>query len=154
MVGFDRALTDNSVTVQADGTEAVVCCREDDWGFARLREHELPVLVLSTETHPVVSARCKKLGIPCHQSVDDKTRPLGEHLRTCDVSPENVILVGKDVNDLECMEMVGLPVAVADAHPRVLAAARWVLERPGGRGAVRELSDRLCDYLDAGPASG
>jgi 3-deoxy-D-manno-octulosonate 8-phosphate phosphatase KdsC-like HAD superfamily phosphatase len=38
---------------------------------------------------------------------------------------------------------VGWPIAVADAHPAVLQAARLVLGRPGGSGAVRELCDLI-----------
>jgi 3-deoxy-D-manno-octulosonate 8-phosphate phosphatase (KDO 8-P phosphatase) len=41
------------------------------------------------------------------------------------------------------MAAVGLPAAVADAQPEVLAAARHVTRAPGGRGAVRE----FCDWL-------
>ena len=39
--------------------------------------------------------------------------------------------------------LVGWPIAVADATPEVLAAARLVLDRRGGDGAVRELSDLI-----------
>jgi N-acylneuraminate cytidylyltransferase len=54
-----------------------------------------------------------------------------------------VIYVGNDVNDLDCMRLVGCAVAVADAHPRALACADIVLSRRGGHGAVRELCDLL-----------
>jgi N-acylneuraminate cytidylyltransferase len=54
-----------------------------------------------------------------------------------------VAYVGNDVNDAECLRAAGLPVVVADAHPAARALARWVLARPGGRGAVRELADAL-----------
>ncbi|HYI55928.1 MAG TPA: HAD hydrolase family protein, partial [Microlunatus sp.] len=54
--------------------------------------------------------------------------------------------VGNDVNDLPVMASVGWPIAVADAHPEVLRAARLVLTRAGGRGAVRE----VCDLVLAG----
>jgi len=38
---------------------------------------------------------------------------------------------------------VGLPTAPANAVSAVTDVAAWVSERPGGRGAVRELSDLL-----------
>ena len=41
------------------------------------------------------------------------------------------------------MAAVGLPAAVADAHPRVLAAASHVTNAAGGQGAARE----FCDWL-------
>jgi YrbI family 3-deoxy-D-manno-octulosonate 8-phosphate phosphatase len=56
---------------------------------------------------------------------------------------EHVIYVGNDVNDLGCMERAGFSVAVADAVSPVRERADWVLSRPGGRGAVRELCERI-----------
>ena len=41
------------------------------------------------------------------------------------------------------MQWVGWPIAVADAVPEVRAVAKWVTRLPGGRGAVREVADRL-----------
>jgi N-acylneuraminate cytidylyltransferase len=56
---------------------------------------------------------------------------------------ERIAYLGNDVNDLSCMEAVGWPIAVADAHPEVLRAARVILDTRGGQGAVRELADRV-----------
>lgn len=51
--------------------------------------------------------------------------------------------VGDDLPDLGVLRLVGLPVAVANAVPEVRAAALLQLDRPGGRGAVREFAERL-----------
>ena len=51
--------------------------------------------------------------------------------------------IADDVNDLGVLREVGVPVAVADAVPQVLAVARFVTSKPGGRGAVREICDML-----------
>jgi N-acylneuraminate cytidylyltransferase len=48
------------------------------------------------------------------------------------------------------MRFVGCGVAVADAYPRVRAAARLVLSRAGGHGAVRELTDLILDRKGSG----
>jgi YrbI family 3-deoxy-D-manno-octulosonate 8-phosphate phosphatase len=140
---FDGVMTDNKVIVSEDGDEAVVADRGDGWGIARLRDASVPMAVLSTEEHPVVAARCRKLQIECHQGLADKAAYLRELLADRELDPEAVVYAGNDVNDLEAMRVVGWPVAVADAHPDVLAVARIVLTRPGGRGAVRELCDGL-----------
>jgi N-acylneuraminate cytidylyltransferase len=142
---FDGVMTDNKVIVREDGDEAVVADRGDGWGIARLRDAGVPMAVLSTEEHPVVAARCSKLGIECHQGLGDKAAYLQQLLTERALDPAAVVYAGNDVNDLAAMRSVGWPVAVADSHPDVLAAARIVLTRPGGRGAVRELCDGLLD---------
>ena len=145
---FDGVMTDNTVLVDQDGREAVLAHRGDGWGLARLTEAHVPVAVLSTEMNPVVAARCSKLGIPCLQGVPDKEVGLRSLIAEHATRAEHVIYVGNDVNDLPAMRLAGFPVAVADAHPDAVAAARLVLNRPGGRGAVRELCDILLSRLD------
>ena len=51
--------------------------------------------------------------------------------------------VGDDIADLSIMGRVGLPIAVADAVPAVIAAAAYVTRAEGGRGAIREVTDLL-----------
>lgn len=138
---FDGVLTDNTVLVSEAGDEAVRCDRSDGWGIGRLREAGIDMLILSTEEHPVVSARARKLKLPCLQGVADKGAALAAELARRGIDAANVVYLGNDANDLGCFALAGLPVAVADAHPEAIAAVRLVLSRPGGRGAVRELCD-------------
>lgn len=138
---FDGVMTDNAVLVGDDGRETVRCHRGDGWGLARLRDAGVAMMVLSTETNPVVAARCAKLKIPCHQGIGDKGAYLERFLAERSIDPAHVAFVGNDVNDLGCLRRVGFPVAVADSHPEVLAVARMVLTRRGGDGAVREFCD-------------
>lgn len=140
---FDGVMTDNRVLVFDDGGEAVLCDRSDGLGVSMLRKRGLEMAVLSTETHPVVEARCRKLGISCRQGLADKQAALLALVRERQVGLEHTIYVGNDANDLGCFESAGFAIAVADAHPSALARADFVLSRPGGQGAVRELCDLL-----------
>lgn len=138
---FDGVHTDDHATVTADGTEHVRVHRGDGLGVANVRRAGVPFLVLSTETDGVVAARGRKLGVDVVHGTDDKSGELLAWLAAHDLDPARVAYVGNDVNDLAPMSLVGWPVAVADAHPEVRAAARHVLTRAGGEGAVRELCD-------------
>ena len=73
ILDFDGVLTDNRVYVMEDGREAVACHRGDGWGIGILQQAGIEVIILSTESNPVVSARAEKLGIECHQNCSDKT---------------------------------------------------------------------------------
>jgi D-sedoheptulose 7-phosphate isomerase len=150
---FDGVMTDNRVRVHQSGREAVWCHRGDGWGIARLKEAGFEVLVLSTETNPVVEARCRKLKIDAIDGCDDKEATLQRLAQERNLSPEQIAYVGNDVNDVACMRWVGWPIAVADAVPGVRALAKWVTRLPGGCGAVREVADRLISArLDSDPA--
>jgi YrbI family 3-deoxy-D-manno-octulosonate 8-phosphate phosphatase len=140
---FDGVLTDNRVWVDQTGTESVACHRGDGWGLRLLHEAGVPVVVISTEANPVVAARCRKLSVECVQGCEDKPAALKKHAESIGVSLDRTLFMGNDVNDLPCLSVVGLPAAVADAAPEVLAVARYVTVAGGGHGAVRELADWL-----------
>ncbi|GIV17793.1 MAG: transferase [Armatimonadota bacterium] len=144
VMDFDGVFTDNRVLVLQDGSEGVLCSRSDGWGIARLKERGIPIVVISSETNPVVEARCRKLGIECLTGVADKLSVMWEWLQRRGVSSENnVVYIGNDVNDLACMQAVGCAVAPSDAHPQVLEAADVVLQAKGGQGALRELAEMV-----------
>ena len=145
---FDGVHTDDTVQMDAEGRELVRVSRSDGMGIARLRRHGIPVLILSTETNPVVTARAAKLRVDVRQAVDDKAAALREWADERGVPLERIAYLGNDVNDLGCLEIVGWPVAVPDADPLVLAAARLTLARAGGAGAVREMCDRILRARD------
>jgi len=154
VLDFDGVMTDNRVLVTEAGGEAVTCCRDDGLGIERVLKARVPIMVLSTETNPVVASRCAKLSIACHQGVRDKAEYLSAYLRKHGVEASHVVYAGNDINDLGCLKMAGMPVAVADAHPSVVAVSKLLLSRNGGHGAVRELCDRLLAHLEESGGNG
>lgn len=144
---FDGVFTDNRVLTLQDGTEAVFCSRSDGMGVEMLHRAGLPMVVISKERNPVTTARCTKLGLEVVQGIDDKVPAMTAWLAARELDIERTIYVGNDVNDLPCMRLVGCAVAVADAHPAVLAEADIVLPEQGGNGAVRFLADAIIDRL-------
>jgi YrbI family 3-deoxy-D-manno-octulosonate 8-phosphate phosphatase len=143
VLDFDGVMTDDRVLVDQHGGEAVFCHRGDGFGIERLLRAGIQVAVLSKETNPVVSARCRKLGLPCFQGHDRKLPQLEALARSASFQPAQVVYLGNDVNDLECMAWAGVAIAVADAAAPVRAAADYVTRNLGGRGAVREVSDLI-----------
>lgn len=148
---FDGVFTDNRVYVAEDGRETVACDRGDGWGLGELRRAGVPMIVLSTETNPVVRARCAKLGLEVRHGLDDKLAELRAWAGERGVALAHVVYVGNDRNDVACLEAVGCGVVVADAHPSARAVARVVLARPGGHGAVREVTDLVLNKLGREP---
>ena len=138
---FDGVHTDDTVLVDQDGKESVICSRSDGMGIAKLASAGYKVLILSKEQNPVVTARAKKLRVECRQGIDEKKGELERWAAEQGLSLNEIAYVGNDVNDLECLRAVGLSIAPCDAHPDVLAEVRWTLSAPGGRGALREICD-------------
>ncbi len=140
---FDGVLTDNRVRVDQDGREAVVCHRGDGWGIDLLKAAGIAVACISTETNPVVSARCRKLNIPVWQGERDKLSALRAFLSATGLDAGACLYVGNDTNDAGCLAHAGIAVVPADAAPEVVPLADWRTSAAGGDGVLREVARAL-----------
>lgn len=139
---FDGVFTDDSVIVDENGTESVICSRADGLGVEMLKKSEINVIVISRERNNVVQARCRKMGIRCSCGVKDKIKILKKEMQRYKVKPDEVCYIGNDITDCECIKYV-VGVAVGDAAEQVKKVAKFVTKNKGGKGAVREIADIL-----------
>ena len=151
---FDGVLTDNLVYVDQDGSERVASSRGDSMGIRLVRE-ALPIgfVVISTETNPVVSMRCRKLNLEVYQGINDKPAVLKQLLQERHIPAKEVVFIGNDVNDVGCFNIAAYAVTPADAEPEVKRRADLVLTRAGGKGAVREFCDLLLQNAEKNQAT-
>jgi YrbI family 3-deoxy-D-manno-octulosonate 8-phosphate phosphatase len=127
----------------------VAANRADGLGLEQLRSiTNIPVLVISRETNPVVKHRCEKLKLPVLQAVLDKAQAVQKLVEERQLDPSKIIFMGNDINDLVVFPEVGYTVAPANAHPDVCRRADLVLSKEGGKGAVRELCDLIMSRFD------
>jgi YrbI family 3-deoxy-D-manno-octulosonate 8-phosphate phosphatase len=149
VLDFDGVVTDNRVWTDQDGWEMVSASRSDSIWLGELRDRGIEVIILSSEPNQVVKARARKMGLEAVHGVGikEKGEALKNLLRDKNIDAAHTIYVGNDVNDLPCFEIAGWAVAVADAYPEVLRAADYVLNRPGGHGALRELCEMILARL-------
>ncbi|WP_105385824.1 acylneuraminate cytidylyltransferase [Neorhizobium alkalisoli] len=140
---FDGVHTDDLVIVNQDGSESVRCSRSDGMGLEILRKAGLKLLILSREENPVVRTRANKLRMDVQHHVLDKMSGMTTWRLENNLEWDEIAYIGNDINDLECMEKCGLSFAPSDAHHDICKIADIVLTRPGGKGALRELSEYL-----------
>jgi 3-deoxy-D-manno-octulosonate 8-phosphate phosphatase (KDO 8-P phosphatase) len=146
----DGVLTDGRIFLHSDPhnsdgvIEMKVFHARDGHGLKLVQRGGITVAIISGRKAPIVKARMDTLGISeVHQGFSDKLPVFRSLCTRMGISAENVAYIGDDTIDLCVMREVGLPVAVADAHPKVKDAAKWVTTALGGQGAVRELCDLL-----------
>ncbi len=136
---FDGVMTDNRVIVSEDGTESVIVSRADGLGVSSLKHAGFRQVILSTESNPVVAARGRKLGIEVIQGCHDKLYTLMDYCEKNEISTQNVVFVGNDINDLQAMNAVGYAACPADASLEVRQSGALILSTLGGSGVIREL---------------
>lgn len=140
----DGVLTDGTVYSGTDGAQMLAFHIHDGKGLRMLIESGINVAWATARGGEVVTARARELGVEmvvdgCHDKAD-AVRQLARHYGH---GVEACAYTGDDLIDIEALRIAGLGVAVADAHPQAVAWADWVSQRPGGRGAVRELAELI-----------
>ena len=144
---FDGVFTDNKVICDSEGVEYVICSRADSYGISLLHDAILrkklktQTMVVTTESNSVVSKRCKKMGIACHDNVQNKRDFMVaeiEKLRGASING-GILFVGNDLNDLDAMLLADYSFAPCDAHSAVKEIATHLFTSAGGAGFVREM---------------
>jgi 3-deoxy-D-manno-octulosonate 8-phosphate phosphatase (KDO 8-P phosphatase) len=138
---FDGVFTNNNVTIDETGMEYVTCSRYDGFGISHLKQRGIEVIVLSTEKKMLASKRCDKLGIDCYQSLDDKLSFAEDFIAKSSLTFSQVGFMGNDINDLQLLRSVRLPVVTCDCHSSVASPLFYRTSLPGGSGCIRELAD-------------
>lgn len=144
VLDVDGVLTDGRLYYDGEGREFKSFHVRDGQGIQRVLAAGIHVAVISGRRSAATSARMKELSVP-HVILgrNDKLPALQELITDLQIAMDRVACVGDDIADLPLMRVAALPIAVADAHPDVLAASRWTTRLPGGHGAVREVCDLL-----------
>ena len=146
VLDFDGVLTDDRVWVDQNGKETIAASRSDGMGLEMLRKlTDIEVVVMSKETNQVVSARCKKLGVPVFQSVNQKEKTLLDLINKKKINAEEVVYIGNDLNDIDCFPIAGYAAVPKDALVTARRNADLVLDHHGGFGAVREICEMLIE---------
>ena len=140
---FDGVMTDNKVLLSQDGQESVILNRADGMGVSLFKNKGVKQIIISTEKNPIVTSRAKKLEIDVMQDIKDKKSAVMTICDNMNYDLSKIIFVGNDVNDLEAMKSVGIPIAPSDAHKEILNIATIITRAKGGDGVIRELFDLI-----------
>ncbi len=140
----DGVMTDGSIVLDNSGIETKSFHVRDGLGIKLWQKAGFHFGILTARNSQIVKLRAAELGVALvRQGFSDKLPAAREMMQSLQIQPAETCYIGDDLQDLPVMFEVGLSVAVADAAPEVLSFAKWGLKTAGGRGALRELIERL-----------
>ncbi len=140
----DGVLTDGTVEIRSDGTEAKRFSILDGLGLVRCRDAGLVLAWISGRPSPATACRAAELKIPhLIEGRIDKLAALRELAGRLGVAAAGTCYLGDDDIDAPALAWAGIGATVPGAMPAARAAARYVTARPAGRGAVREICELL-----------
>lgn len=144
LTDVDGVLTDGSLTFDANGVETKTFNVRDGLGVRLWQRAGGMVGIITGRVSKIVEQRADELDLKIvFQAVSEKLPVLRDIAETEGVSLDQVAYLGDDLPDLPAIKAVGFGVAVADAAPELLEAADYVTTARGGRGALREVAEKL-----------
>jgi YrbI family 3-deoxy-D-manno-octulosonate 8-phosphate phosphatase len=138
-IDFDGCLTDDRVWVNLHGEEFIAANRKDGLAVKRLKNLGIQVVVTSTETNKVVSARGKKMEVEVFQGLVDKAEVIDEYLNQKNLNWNDIWYIGNDINDLGAISKAVISLCPSDAVKKVRKTVDIVLKTNGGYGILEEI---------------
>lgn len=144
ILDVDGILTDGSLLFDDDGRQYRRFHIHDGLGIKLWRLMGRQTGILTSKRSPATEARARMLHIDLiEQGADDKLPGFERILAAAGATADSTAYMGDDLLDLPVLRRVGYPMTVPDAAAEVRAAARYVTQRTGGHGAVREAIEHL-----------
>ncbi len=145
----DGVLTDGGIYYTDGGDSFRKFNAKDGMGISHLQAAGVDVCIISMGLPGAINHRAKRLGIKyVYTDVADKSDSMREIVAELGIDLSEVAHMGDDINDLPLFEVVGLPIAVADAMDEVKDVAQVISTKVGGGGAVREIADLIRKLQD------
>jgi len=147
ILDVDGVFTDGSVFYSKDGELSKNFDMRDGMGLEILREHNVQVMVVTSEQSDIVAQRMKKLKIEnVYLGVKDKFSLLNHICKEKSLSLCNIAYVGDDVNDLANICSVGWSLTPKNATQVVKQHADMILPTNSGNGAIRSACEFIINY--------
>jgi len=116
----------------------------DGAGVALARLLDFHIAFISGRKSSATEIRANELNITdVYNGTLNKMTPYKDLKSKYSLNDEDIAFIGDDIIDLNLMENVGAPIAVANAYHLVKDTAIYTTSLPGGQGAFREAIDWL-----------
>ena len=140
----DGIFTDGTIFYDSDGKVQKGFYAHDGLGFELLRRAGILRGFITGRVDGSTDARARYLMLDFYYpGAGDKSRAIAELSATYGIPVEEILWMGDDLNDYTAFETAGITAAPSDATDPIKRIADIVTAAPGGRGAVREVVDRI-----------
>ncbi len=141
---IDGVFSDGRIYLGNNGEELKAFHTKDGYGIKALGASGVDVAVITGRKSKIVQTRMTALNVKhIVQGEENKLPALKAMIASLALTPEQVAYIGDDMPDFECLNYVGLSIAVNDAHPAILNVCDYITYTRGGFGAVRETCDLI-----------
>jgi 3-deoxy-D-manno-octulosonate 8-phosphate phosphatase (KDO 8-P phosphatase) len=147
ILDVDGVLTDGKFYVSDDGKITRAFDAKDGYGLHYIMKKGIAIAIISGKDENSIRHRAKTLGITeLFLGSRDKLKPYRILKQQFDLRDEEISYIGDDVFDIPILEKVGFSCCPCDAVKDVKNVCDYVCKKPGGNGAVREVTDLIVKH--------
>jgi 3-deoxy-D-manno-octulosonate 8-phosphate phosphatase (KDO 8-P phosphatase) len=140
----DGVLTDGTLLILNDGQMARRMNIKDGYALQLAIKKGYRVVIISGGTSVQVKERLQKLNITdVFMQVENKQRFLMDYVNNNNLSWNEILFMGDDIPDCNCMQLVGLACCPADAVPEIKLFSKYISPKRGGEGCVRDVIEKV-----------
>ncbi|MBM6702984.1 HAD-IIIA family hydrolase [Sutterella massiliensis] len=144
VLDVDGVLSDGSIVISQTGELFKSFNVRDGLGIKLLQRAGIEVAILTGRTSEIVARRAAELGIrQVEQGKLEKRPTLLRMLEALDIRPDELAYMGDDLPDLPCLRVAGFAATPKNGSDALTPYVHWRSSFDGGRGAVRELAERI-----------
>lgn len=139
----DGVLTDGSIILLPDGEQVRNMNIKDGYALQLAVKKGFKIAIISGGRSEAVRKRVNVLGIhDVYLGVDYKKDAFDEFLMIHELKAEEILYMGDDMPDYECMTLSGVAAAPADAAPEIKSISIYISNYNGGKGCVRDVIEQ------------
>jgi 3-deoxy-D-manno-octulosonate 8-phosphate phosphatase (KDO 8-P phosphatase) len=143
ILDVDGVLTNSQLIVQEDGTLLRMMNVRDGYAIKRAIQQGFRVCIITGGKSMGVVERVQRLGVvDVYYGVQDKVEAYRSFMELHELDDGEVLFMGDDMPDYAVMRLVGFPACPRDACPEIVAISKFVSDKGGGAGAVRDVIER------------
>jgi YrbI family 3-deoxy-D-manno-octulosonate 8-phosphate phosphatase len=141
----DGVLTDGGMYFTQNGDEFKKFNTKDGLAIIRMTQAGINVAFISSGINDnIIKKRADFLGVQrVYVGTWKKLEVLEGWCNELNTTLDHVAYIGDDLNDLVAIKKVGLSACPSDAVSKIKQSVHIVLEKRGGKGAVREFAERF-----------
>ncbi len=142
---FDGIITDNCVYISDNMTTSKKINYKDLMGFAILKKNNYNIAIISGDTSGAIDHIAQRFNLEeTHQGIRIKIDVLNNIIKKYNLTEEDFLYIGDDINDIACLETAKYKITVPHAVDKVKQVQNiQITTNDGGCGAFREVVDCL-----------
>ena len=139
----DGVLSLDTTPLNAEGDPMRTANVKDGFAIRNAVSFGYPVGVITGGYMQSVRKRHENLGVKYYyDKVRDKVDSLNDFISKTGIEAKNILFMGDDLVDYRIMLEVGVPVCPKDAVPEIKAISKYISDKKGGEGCVRDVIEQ------------